>query len=1206
MTANFGCCERRTMASQPSVYNEERNRLRLQAWEQRNQETSQAKELNPENVPLFGEPYKTNKGDELSNRIQKMLGSYEDVNSPYPHASEPLPIPTYVTFSQSDQGQPNTDKSTKAPFHHQVHYMSTQNQKCPSSSSYSSQPTRTSAASSPNQHGHSSTFSKASSNHSQGGHPGHPAHQQKKSEAFSDLRERVSLDQEMSVQSPDAKPLPFLHSSNHDNTDTDTKDTFDRHQLQESSDHPSESSSTMDVSTLNIKQSPKDASLPQATKTNALPSQTFPPLLSSKQPSVVMTQKPTAYVRPMDGQDQVVSESPELKPSPEPYVPLPELISKSNPGKMKILPQFLETRTNEVQCVEDILREMTHSWPPLLTAIHTPCTDEPSKSPFSAKEAEHVSSCPGQKSYDPSPPLPLPPPPPAPPTDPSQLNQQSSSTSFEAAHSSGVESASSSDSESSSRSESDSESATEEPPEPPASSSVKTEPETLAVSHGDWQLGNWIRSNQQNASAESQGGTHVSGSPTHKQFLPTQSSKHSSVEVVDPTRESKPQLSSHQKQLGNNLAKPQQCRESHQENCYQQSSQKSPSADFRKLSCNTHSSKPAKESRPDHSEAAVSVKCEEVVATRDKDSSFTDRPKVKTKTRHCKKSKVSSDSKQDDKRTKHTSLDKRKTGSQPEVALVLYGHCPTCGVRYPNPCSCPTQSPAQPEQLSPVPPVRISCSKPKAESTCQKGAKKPDKTSHKHSEKTRHSAKGSRDLHRPPRSLLVKIELSLLSRVPQTSGKPQDIPSNAKRPALVIEQEGGGSDASTTHKHRKTSKKSIPPNDEVDNKTLPRKKQRLENKNTLSAHDSIKLESSSNPAEDRERKKAKKNPVSLQQPATPKDSVKDSKLHKRCSVETQESSKEAGKSKEACKHKKRSVKHTEHPHSEKQKSSKSSLAVPSFSQSNKEVLINRRLLSFEDRKYPVKHYIKEAKRLKHKADAESDKLSKAFNYLDAAMFFVESGIAMEKDPQVSMSSYTMFAETVELLKFVLKLKNSVDPSAPPSEKDFLALCLKCQSLLQMAMFRHKHKTALKYSKTLTEHFSNSAQASHDPSFCTSKVAGTPSPMPDMPSPANTSTSSGPGSNHSSSGSVAGPVGSTVAVPQAIEQVAFNYVNITTLFLSAHDIWEQAEVLAHKGSGMLTELDTLMGPLSLTSTMSSMVRYTRQGVYWLRLDSQKTC
>ncbi|XP_038589599.1 AF4/FMR2 family member 1-like isoform X2 [Micropterus salmoides] len=1193
MTTNFGCCERRTMASQPSVYNEDRNLLRLRAWEQRNQETSQAKELNSENVPLFGQPYKTNKGDELSNRIQRMLGSYEDVNNPYPFAIEALPIPTYLSFSQSDQGLPNMDKPTKLPFHNQVHYMNTQSQKPPSSTSYSSQPMM-STASSPNRHGHSSTFSNASLNHSEGSKLSHSAHQQIKSEPHLDLRECASLSQEMSSQSPDVKPLPFLRSSDHDKTDTDTKETFDGHQIQGCTDLPLESVSTMDVSTFNQKQSPKDASLPQGNKGNALPSQTFPSLLSSKQPSVVMTQKPTAYVRPMDGQDQVVSESPELKPSPEPYVPLPELINKSDLGKTKILPQFLETRTNEVQCVEDILREMTHSWPPLLTAIHTPSTGEPSKSPFPAKEAEHVSSCPGQKKCESS------------PADPSQLIQQGSSSSFQAAHSRGVESASSSDSESSSRSESDSESTTEEPPKPPVSISVKTEPEAPAVNHGDWQLGNWIRPSQQSSSSEGQSGQQASESLAHKPPPTTQSPKHSSVEVVDPARESKPQLSSHPKEF---TEKPQQHCESPQDSYNQQSSQPPPSADLnscsssRKLSCNTHSSKPTKTGCPDHTEAAIGVKCEEVVATQDKDPRFKDRPKVKTKTGHGKKSKDSRDTKRLSKRTKHTSLDKRKAGSepQPQVKLTLNGACPSCSVRYPNPCSCPTQSPVQPDQLSPVPPVRLSCSKPKSGTTCQKDAKIPHKTTHKLSEKTGHKTKSSRDPHRPPRSLLVKIDLSLLLRVPQTSGNHQEIPRNAKRSALVIEQDDGGSDACTTHKLSKTSKKSIPQNVEVDNKTIPRKKPRLENKNTSSTHASLKLESSSNSKEDRDRKKAKKNPVPLQQPLTPKDTAKDSKSHTRSSGETQESSKDAVKSKDSCKHKKSSGKHTEHPHFEK-KPPKSSLAVTSSSQPAREALTNRPLLRLEDRQYPVKHYIKEAKKLKHKADAESDKLSKAFNYLDAAMYFVESGIAMEKDPQISMSSYTMFAETVELLKFVLKLKNSVDPSAPPSEKDFLALCLKCQSLLQMAMFRHKHKTALKYSKTLTDHFNSSAQTTHDPSVLTSKVTHTPSPS--IPSPANTSTSSGPSSNHSGSGLVVDPVSSTVAVPQAIEQVAFAYVNITTLFLSAHDVWEQAEELAQKGSAMLTELDTVMGPLSLSSSMSSMVHYTRQGVHWLRLDSQK--
>lgn len=257
-----------------------------------------------------------------------MLGSYEDVTHPYPAAMEPLPIPTYVTFSQSDQGQPSADNRTQPPFHNQVHCTSTQSQKAPSS--YSCQPTRTStASSSPNRHGNSSTSTNASLNHTQ---LGHSAHQQKQSETQSHLRERVSLSQEMSSQSPDVKP---------DNTDSDAKDTTGRQPLQGSADRPSECASNVDVSTCNLKHSPNDASLPQANKGNALPSQTFPSLLS-KQPSVVMTQKPTAYVRPMDGQDQVVSESPELKPSPEPYAPLPELISKSDLGKVKTLPQFLE------------------------------------------------------------------------------------------------------------------------------------------------------------------------------------------------------------------------------------------------------------------------------------------------------------------------------------------------------------------------------------------------------------------------------------------------------------------------------------------------------------------------------------------------------------------------------------------------------------------------------------------------------------------------------------------------------------------------------------------------------------------------------------------------------------------------------------------------------------------------------------------------
>lgn len=1112
------------MASQPSVHTEERDLLRRRAWEQRILETSQTKELGAEKVPLFAEPYKTNKGDELSDRIQRMLGSYEDVNNPA--ALEALPLPPYVSFSQSDHNQPVADQSNKTLFHNQNLRTSTPRQNGTSIGCYSS------SASSPNSHGLSSRFSATSLTNSQFSHSGH----QKESEVFPARKEAISLPQEVSAPSPDAKRLPVLHSCDQ-NTDMDTRDTLNTHQLQGSPDLSSGSASGVTVCTPSSRLSPINPPAHQA-KTNTLPSQTFPSLLSSKQAGLVMTQKPTAYVRPMDGQDQVVHKSPELKPSPEHYAPLPELISKTDITKIKIIPEFLEATSDEVLCAEDILREMTHPWPPLLTAIHTPAYDQ-SKSPTSAKEEEQVSSCPGQKNVEFS------------NKDLSHYSQNSSNFS-EGTRSSEAEMTSPSDSGSNSESESKSDSPMKEPPNPPKSKLVKNEPEAPAESHRDWQLGEWFRLRQQNSSTDS------------KTSMQTSS---------DPSEESK--SSSQQRALNDNVVVTQQSSESIQGGSFSQNNRTKRLSDG--ASHSSHSRKLSKSSAaacPDFPETTLSVKSEELTTTEMTEQHVTDNPKVKSKTGYSKKD----GTKRDAKRTKHT---KHKKGGS-EVSLLLYGHCPSCGIRYPNPCSCLAQSPSQRDRLSSAPPLSVDCHKTSTE------AKLPHKSTHKLSYKPSQTAKGSWDHYQPPKSLLVKIDLSLLSRFPLGSSNNKGIPSNAKRPALVIEKDEASKESSKAHKPGKTNKKLQ--NIKVETKSPPKKKPKLENKNT-SSRASVKVESSKKPG--KEQKAAKK---TSPDPAASKDNTKTPKVQNPSPAVALDTSKKIAKGKDSHKHKKIQGKHSQPTVHKKVRITKSKVDGASTSQPQKEAVSSRSLLKCDQRQYPVNHYIKEAKKLKHKADAVQDKLSKAFTYLEAAMFFVESGIAMEKDPQISMSSYTMFAETVELLKFVLKLKNPVDSSAAPPENDFLALCLKCHSLLLMAMFRHKQKTAIKFSKTLSDHFHNFAQGSHKqpPS---SKIAENASPS--VPSPASTS------SIHSSNNSGSGVAAvSTTAIPQEIEQVAFSYVNITSLFLSAHDIWEQAEELALKGSGVFAELDTAMGPLSLVSSMSFMVRYIRQGVSWLRLDSQK--
>lgn len=325
------------------------------------------------------------------------------------------------------------------------------------------------------------------------------------------------------------------------------------------------------------------------------------------------------------------------------------------------------------------------------------------------------------------------------------------------------------------------------------------QPDVPTATHGDWQLANWIRSSQQNSSTESQGDALTSQSPTHKGLPPSQS--------PEATKDYKPCLSPLQE------AKPPQRKEGpknysqqkhHNTPATNSSSTHSTSSSQRKTVANKHPSKPAKAPRPDDPQAGVQVESVEVVAPRDKDPSLTDRPKVKTKTSH---SKSNSGPKMDSKKAaKRTSSDKRKAGSEsgPRVTLVLDCKRETERTRSPSP------SPTQPDQPSPAPPVKISSSNVRTETVSRKGHKKPQRSlappAHQPSAKRGSSSKASRAPHGPPGALLVKIELSLLSRVPRASRASQETPSSGKRPAAG--QDRGDTGASTpTPTPTKTSKK---------------------------------------------------------------------------------------------------------------------------------------------------------------------------------------------------------------------------------------------------------------------------------------------------------------------------------------------------------------------------------------------------------------
>ncbi|KAM9486886.1 uncharacterized protein aff3 [Clarias gariepinus] len=246
----------------------------------------------------------------------------------------------------------------------------------------------------------------------------------------------------------------------------------------------------------------------------------------------------------------------------------------------------------------------------------------------------------------------------------------------------------------------------------------------------------------------------------------------------------------------------------------------------------------------------------------------------------------------------------------------------------------------------------------------------------------------------------------------------------------------------------------------------------------------------------------------------------------------------------------------------------------------------RGTVPYNDVSHHAEYYMHEAKRLKHRADAMVDKLGKAVNYVDAALSFMECGKAMEEGPLEAKSPYAMYAETVELIRYAMRLKSHTSPGARQEDKQLAVLCFRCLALLYWQMFRLKKDHALKYSKALTDYFKTLPKVPHPPTAWNDTTKGNVPP------------------------SCISPVGFTgfqpgslfINIPNRIHQMAANHLNITNSVLYSYEYWEVADTLAKENKEFFNYLNTLTGPLTLHSSMAHIVQYTRQGLQWIRISA----
>ncbi|XP_033835002.1 AF4/FMR2 family member 4 isoform X2 [Periophthalmus magnuspinnatus] len=1147
------------MASQSGNMNrEDRNVLRMKERERRNQEIQQGGgEAFPANSPLFPEPYKvSSKEDKLSSRIQSMLGNYDEMKEPIGADT----LPKLSKSSNNNTSSSSEDKSGSGLYGSDQRSGGTggsgQSKWTPvvstgvGSSTQSQKRSGLQSGHSSQRGGNGSSSSSSSSSQRHGAEV-----RDKKSSKHSSASEHLK-----SHTSSPAKGN--LSSSSRSSLSTEQHHSKDRYRPKSPRD--------------------REASWDSPSRVHTFPSgqhssQAFPPSLMSKPPGS-MQQKPTAYVRPMDGQETTEAKSSQSEsytaPSHSSTVGEMKSNGKASLSKLKIPSQPMEG-SSDPNCVDEILKEMTQSWPPPLTAIHTPCKTEPSKFPFPTKDSHpfpsgHKRSSKSSSSHQSKAcedqPTPLEEDLKLSSSEDSDVEESgknasrntSASNNSEVAEQLRDDSSSHSGSESSSGSDSESESSSSDSEANEQPRPASPEPEQQGANK--WQLDNWFKKTKQCSPA----------SPVDNNNAPTKCKK-------EGRDNSSGRGYSSQGGGSKDSSTPTPSRESRAPQKGAEGGrgrQKSPAqsegvTNSRKVTGKKQPKKSEKLPVVEEPKGGLRVESEPA-------PEVPQRPKAATK--GSRKPSLKKELKASPRPTAISTADKKPKPKAP-VKKPRKTDSSSSDSEENESIPSSSQTPKYTESIR----TPVCVFSPMEDKELLSPLSDPEE---------RYPSRTSQQ-----QVLLVKIDLSLLSRIP---GRPYKEPADIK----VERDDCLERDTKDTSRHNseKSSSKGKRKHKTDEDGTKPVSKRRKPDDKPASHHKSNSEDSRRSLEKKEEAVPSPSLPGPQRTPKAEQPSRKRTASQSSTSLSSGTGSGKEGshgnKTSSASKHHKGEVKGRS-TRDGKDKSSKGSsdnqLAVPPLSSDGSKN--QRSKLVFEDRVHSADHYLQEAKKLKHNADALLDRFEKAVYYLDAVVSFIECGNALEKSAQEAKSPFPMYAETVELIKYTMKLKSYMAPDATSADKRLAVLCLRCQSLLYLRLFKLRKDSALKYSKTLTEHLKNSLSNTQAPSPGMGNKAGMPSPVSPKLSPG--STASGYSSvSSSSSGS------SSVTIPQRIHQMAASYVQVTSNFLYATEVWDQAEQLSKEQKDFFFELDKVMGPLIFnTSSMTELVRYTRQGLHWLRLDAK---
>ncbi|XP_055539378.1 AF4/FMR2 family member lilli isoform X2 [Wyeomyia smithii] len=248
-------------------------------------------------------------------------------------------------------------------------------------------------------------------------------------------------------------------------------------------------------------------------------------------------------------------------------------------------------------------------------------------------------------------------------------------------------------------------------------------------------------------------------------------------------------------------------------------------------------------------------------------------------------------------------------------------------------------------------------------------------------------------------------------------------------------------------------------------------------------------------------------------------------------------------------------------------------------------------------------FLSEAKRLKHAADREGDHLAQAMLYLEAVLFFLLTGDTMERDPITEKAAFTMYKDTLSLIKYISSKFRSQQQHLTVQgsiHSKVAILSLRCQSLIYLKLYKMRRHDIKEVQRIIAEY-----NQKPNTTVSADMVNGnTPSPL----SPTSVGSQS--------SGYCSGQTGQTnpiqcssissspspcMVMPVHVHMAFQKQATLFNHLLNCQDLWEQADNLVIRGNhtDFFIELDHENGPMTLHSSLYNVVKYVQAGIQKLR-------